>query len=1128
MADLLRLPPELRVLAAHLQHDDRPCAIAAGQHELLYRNAPFRDLDLSKQTTDSLLKNLHTDGTQEGRAEWGDRDDGLKWRSTRVLDRYNTLVRTSHGSSSAEDGSGPAQPPALLQVLTPSLGPRMQFVKDFDWTAAGLGPLSSWSAAARISVMYMLGNSNPRLMIWGTARILFYNEAVLPLIGAKHPACFGRPIRHAFADIWDGIHAKIDEAMRGRPTTAKETTIMLERNGIREESQFDFSFIPVMGLDGLPVGLFVELVESTQKVRGERRRASMLHFNEVFAAAQTLDELWRVLFAGLQRAVEDVPLAMFYSVVEGQDEQESQSYPIKCVLKGITGFPPDDPRVSKSFYLDDQTLRNQDVINPCLEAWKTKQRITLRSKDSPLPEVFTAAHMKNKSGYKLQNVIVAPIRSPVDNKIFGFFLMATNPGCPLDSEYLLWTNIMTDMLTKTATLIVLPEEQRRAQRISDELNEALTRQLRLTALDAEQSEARFRRIAESAPTGMVAIRANGEPVHVNDKYLEMIGETRERYMCGVDGHYIWDDHVHPDDLERIQAVFQRIFELQEPVTVEYRSKWSTQMVDQNTGQLTTTETWFLASAFPEVDGNGNVAALLAWLMDVSHQKLSDKLVAQRLDEALENKRQTENFIDMTSHEMRNPLSAILQSADSIVSALTSIGMPILGEDMVVSPDCAEEIVDAAQTIILCAQHQKRIVDDILTLSKLDASLLIISPDPVQPPALVRKILKMYGGELRRAEIDASLWLEDSYQELQVDWIVLDSSRLLQVIINLVTNAIKFTQYSDVRKLRICLGASLRRPTGAQHHVQFIPRRPRRESQDCPDSGKGDDIYLQVAITDTGRGLSAEEMRVLFQRFGQASTKTYKQYGGSGLGLFISRELVELQGGQIGVASHPGETTFTFYVKAKRGLPTPTHEDDMRSDRNKILPIDNDPPPRPISPAPPPLHRQESLDSVWKIPATAAPVQHKKTTGPLVSNGIPDQLHVLIVEDNMVNQRVMSQQLRRADCIVHTANHGGECLSFLEATTFCSASTRLSVVLLDLEMPTMDGLTTIKHIRTWQREGRITGHVPVIAVTANARGDQIAAAISAGMDSVVTKPFRIPELLLKMKRLVANAKLENPE
>lgn len=135
---------------------------------------------------------------------------------------------------------------------------------------------------------------------------------------------------------------------------------------------------------------------------------------------------------------------------------------------------------------------------------------------------------------------------------------------------------------------------------------------------------------------------------------------------------------------------------------------------------------------------------------------------------------------------------------------------------------------------------------------------------------------------------------------------------------------------------------------------------------------------------------------------------------------------------------------------------------------------------------------------------------------------------------------MSQQLRRLGCTVHVANHGLEALDFLRRTSFWadrppptqnheeapsprtlphSDIVPLSVVLMDLEMPVLGGLETVKRIRNLQHEGAIIGHVPIIAVTANARSEQIAVAIDHGMDSVVTKPFRIPELVPQMEGLV---------
>ncbi len=169
----------------------------------------------------------------------------------------------------------------------------------------------------------------------------------------------------------------------------------------------------------------------------------------------------------------------------------------------------------------------------------------------------------------------------------------------------------------------------------------------------------------------------------------------------------------------------------------------------------------------------------------------------------------------------------------------------------------------------------------------------------------------------------------------------------------------------------------------------------------------------------------------------------------------------------------------------------------------------------------PSMKEEPEASAGALQTDSPRMLSRQSTRNMEMQTVPEvQLHVLVVEDNLINQKIMSQQLRRAGCIVHVANHGLECLTFLETTTFCEQTTHLSVILLDLEMPTMDGLTCIKHIRERQEKGEIARHVPVIAVTANARSEQIAIAIDAGMDQVVTKPFRIPELLPQMHSLVA--------
>ena len=130
------------------------------------------------------------------------------------------------------------------------------------------------------------------------------------------------------------------------------------------------------------------------------------------------------------------------------------------------------------------------------------------------------------------------------------------------------------------------------------------------------------------------------------------------------------------------------------------------------------------------------------------------------------------------------------------------------------------------------------------------------------------------------------------------------------------------------------------------------------------------------------------------------------------------------------------------------------------------------------------------------------------------------LSILIVEDNLVNQKVLSKQLQKAGCTTYTADNGLLALEVLAKTTFQDpAGCPLSIILMDLEMPEMDGLTAIGRIRDMEAEGVLKSHVPVIAVTANVRDEQTKAAIDAGMDDVVSKPFRVPELLAKIRSVL---------
>lgn len=210
-----------------------------------------------------------------------------------------------------------------------------------------------------------------------------------------------------------------------------------------------------------------------------------------------------------------------------------------------------------------------------------------------------------------------------------------------------------------------------------------------------------------------------------------------------------------------------------------------------------------------------------------------------------------------------------------------------------------------------------------------------------------------------------------------------------------------------------------------------------------------------------------------------------------MGLFISRELAELQGGMIGVASNQSQGsespspprssshrpndripgTFGLYIKAKRATASELvgHHPAAKKAAN----------------------RRHSLPQKPAIPRS---ISQPINTRPKYS--------ILLVEDNIINQRVLSSQLRKSGCTVHIANHGLEALDFVQKTRFWQANSGigedLTVILMDWEMPICDGLTCTRRLRDMERQGLLTESLKIVAITSNARPEQVDMAIGAGM------------------------------
>ncbi|KAH9892971.1 hypothetical protein F4778DRAFT_302402 [Xylariomycetidae sp. FL2044] len=996
--------------------------------------------------------------------------------------------------------------------LTSDLPEHIRFARTRDWASTPLGPIESWSAELRAMANMVMGSPHPAAMYWGREFIAIYNEAYVAMAGQKHPTLMGQSYKEGWGELWSEVAPVFEGAWEsGQATMKNDDRLIMNRNGFDEETFFSWSIVPLVGEDGSVVGLYNPAFENTRRKVAERRMLTLREVGEKTALARDIKGFWRQVNAGLEYNEEDVPFSLVYSVTEDPESDVSSMHsgsyvnPPQLSLEASLGVPQGHRCLMPSL---DLRTSNEGFAPYMRDSMSNSGKpIVLSAQEGTIPEGLMDGFAWRGGSEACQSIVIFPVHPTTGSEsVVGFIVMGINPRRPFDDDYELFINLLSRQLaTSLASVVLFEEEIRRGQKAAQMAaadRQELTKQLHLRTREVEESELKFTRMAEFAPVGMFIADHQGHITYCNDMWWDISRHNRSRSVN------TWMESVKDEDRPGLKEVWHQLISEKVAITHEFRFKWSRHDGDH------IIDTWVLMSAYPERDYNGGIKGIFGCITNISQQKLAEQIQMHRREEAVELKRQQENFIDITSHEMRNPLSAILQCADEIAGTLSGYSTSSEGKKQSENLKLAlEGCLEAANTITLCASHQKRIVDDILTLSKLDSQLLLVTPVNVQPLAVVQRVLKMFESELNTNGIEMKFQVKNRYLDMGVDWVKLDPSRLLQVLINLMTNAIKFTQGRPERSIIVTLDASREISERTDTEISYFTsdRADRNLLTDNPDWGDGEKINLHFSVQDTGRGLDEHERKLLFQRFSQATPRTHVQYGGSGLGLFISRILTELQGGQIGVSSQKGVgSIFSFYVQSRKA--------------------DGPPPDSHTLPAAPPLTRAPGS-------STTIETRHPKSSSkemlnrsaknvaskPRFSDDGRRLFDVLIVEDNLVNQKVLQRSLRNVGNSTKVANHGGEALEVLEKSRFWTgkedSGDDISVILMDLEMPVMDGMTCARKIRELERNGTIVSHIPIIAVTAYARPEQIEDAKAAGVDDVISKPFRMPDLIPRIEQLV---------
>jgi PAS domain S-box-containing protein len=634
-----------------------------------------------------------------------------------------------------------------------------------------------------------------------------------------------------------------------------------------------------------------------------------------------------------------------------------------------------------------------------------------------------------------------------------------------------------------------------------------------------ESEERFRSAFDFAAIGMALVSTGGRFLKVNSALCELVGRSEGELL-----HADFQSITHPDDLDEDLRLVHRV------LSGEIDSYQLEKRYIHTDGRIV----WALLSVSLVRDPTGAPLYFVSQIQDVTDRRRAESELRWARDEALRASKLKSEFVANMSHEIRTPMNGV-------------IGMNAL----LLETELDAEQREFAQTVQDSAKALLRIINDVLDFSKIEAGKLDLEVIDLDVRDTVDGAVQLLAMRAREKGLELTTRIDADVPEAVSG----DPVRLRQVLLNLVGNAIKFT---DAGRVAVRVGRSTR---------------------------AGDDVTLRFEVSDTGIGIPREARDHLFQAFHQADGSMSRRYGGTGLGLTISKQLVELMGGRIGVESEAGHgSTFWFTIRAKSLRPAPQLAapdralralvvDDsatVRADltfKLEALGIDADG----VADGRAALAwlraaraRKETVDlalldlqmpgmtgldvareiradpELATLPlamvtgyAERCHVEEARSAGigayltkpvsPVDLRGAVDRLlgreshaladaslddrrarpapgsagYVLVAEDNLVNQKVARLTLERLGYRVRVVANGLEALAALEREPF-------DVILMDCQMPEMDGFETTLEIR--RREG--TGsHRPIIAMTASAMQGDRERCFVVGMDDYIAKPVQ---------------------
>ena len=529
-------------------------------------------------------------------------------------------------------------------------------------------------------------------------------------------------------------------------------------------------------------------------------------------------------------------------------------------------------------------------------------------------------------------------------------------------------------------------------------------ELKQTEEYLRKSEENLRRYFDQPLLGMAISNPDKSWQDVNSCFCKMLGYSHSEML-----QKNWEEMTHPDDLALNIRYFDRALAGEiEGYVMDKR------FICKN-GDIIYTS--ISAQSLRNLDKSVNSFVLM--VQDISDRKQAEAQLLRTNEQLARATRMKDEFLANMSHELRTPLNAILGMTEALQEQIFG--------------SINEKQLKALQTVERSGDHLLSLINDILDVVKIESGQIELDCALVNVAALCQSSLIFINQQAQKKSIQLEIKLPRNLPDQ-----LLDERRIRQVLINLLNNAVKFTLEGG----RITLEVT------------------KQESQKSLHTND----WIRFAITDTGIGIAPENIERLFQPFIQIDSALNRQYSGTGLGLALVKQIVELHGGKVGLTSELGVgSCFTIDL-----LYTP--------ESSEML-----------------MGKQLAIPSEFESPFT-----HQPTKIPLI----------LIVENNEINIITISGYLQAKGYRLIVAKNGQEAIALTKAH-------RPDLILMDIQMPVMDGLEAIQQIRL----DPDLVNIPIIAMAALAMTGDRDRCIQAGADEYVTKPVKLKQLTNTIQQLL---------